>query len=137
MKEYGNINNQADILLNRIKSVIRDELSDAVIVEGAIVQHINEDGTVDVYIPPERDKVFTRISNQSPFELQKGDSVELLLKNSSFNNCWIIAKHGVTHRNDKINVNISKSEIREIVVEVLKEYGIINNSHENNDIESL
>ena len=41
-------------------------------------------------------KLFTRISNQSPFTLSPGDGVEIMLKNGSFDNCWIIAKHGIT-----------------------------------------
>ena len=59
---------------------------------------INEDGTVDVYFPPDNSKIFTRISNQTPFQLQAGDGVELLLKDGSYSNCWIVAKHGATFR---------------------------------------
>lgn len=63
----SNINGYADKFLNRIKEIIRDELSDAVTIDGAIISNINNDGTVDIYIPPDKDKVFTKITNQTPF----------------------------------------------------------------------
>jgi len=54
---------------------------------------VNTDGTVDVIIPPNDTSVFTKITNQTPFTLNEGDSVELLLKSGNLNNCWVIAKH--------------------------------------------
>ena len=56
------------------------------------------DGTVDVILPREPETEFTRIQNQTPFELREGDSVEIMLKKGSFNNCWVMAKHGATKR---------------------------------------
>lgn len=42
--------------------------------------NVNSDGTVDVILPREPETEFTRIQNQTPFELREGDSVEIMLK---------------------------------------------------------
>ena len=60
--------------------------------------NVNSDGTVDVILPREPETEFTRIQNQTPFKLKEGDSVEIMLKKGSFNNCWVMAKHGATKR---------------------------------------
>ena len=67
-------------------------------IESATVTNVNSDGTVDVILPREPETEFTRIQNQTPFELREGDSVEIMLKKGSFNNCWVMAKHGTTKR---------------------------------------
>ena len=92
----------ADEMLSVIRNIIRQELnikglgtSSSCQLASAIVNKVNEDGTVDVYFPPNEQSIFTRISNQTCFELCEGDSVEIMLKNGSFSNCWICAKHGV------------------------------------------
>lgn len=87
----------ADSMLNRIVIAVKDELKkNSPRIETAIIQNINQDGTIDVYLPSDPDSVFTRIQNQSVYQdLQVGDGVELLLKNGRFSNCWIIAKHGL------------------------------------------
>lgn len=89
-------NSCADSMLNRIRECLRDSLKGVPQVRSAVIDSINEDGSINIYFPPNEHKLFTRISNQSPFNLSPGDGVEILLKNGSFDNCWIIAKHGIT-----------------------------------------
>ena len=101
-------NECADSMLNRITDCFKDSLKGVPQIKSAIVNSVNDDGTVTVFFPPNENKLFTRISNQGPFTLKEGDGVELLLKNGSFNNCWVIAKHGVT-RSD-MNTNQNKKE---------------------------
>ena len=83
----------ADIMLDRISQCISEETKNLPALSGAKVSSVNSDGTINVYFPPDDNKIFTNISNQTPFNLQEGDSVELLLKDGSYNNCWIVAKH--------------------------------------------
>ena len=86
-------------MLNRILQCVTEEIRrTAPRIESATVTNVNSDGSVDVILPREPETEFTRIQNQTPFELKNGDSVELMLKKGSFNNCWIIAKHGTTNR---------------------------------------
>ena len=95
-KRYSvDINQCADDMLNRIITTVKAEIrKDSPRIETAIVQNINQDGTVDVFLPSDPNSIFTRIQNQSIYQdLQIADGVELLLKNGRFSNCWIIAKH--------------------------------------------
>lgn len=86
----------ADSLLSRILACVDQKAQSNDITKGAIVTRVNEDGTVNVKLPADEDgNEFTKISNQSVYELSVGDSVELYLKGGSYSNCWIIAKHGM------------------------------------------
>lgn len=94
--------NPADEMLLVIRNIIKQELNGKGLgtnascqLASAIVNKVNEDGTVDVYFPPNEESIFTRITNQTCFKLSKGDSVEIMLKNGSFSNCWICAKHEI------------------------------------------
>lgn len=82
-------------MLIRINECFQDSIKGLPKIKSAVVSAVNDDGTVNVYFPPNDKKLFTRISNQGAFSLQAGDGVELMLKNGTFDNCWVIAKHGV------------------------------------------
>ena len=73
-------------MLNRIITTVKAEIrKDSPRIETAIVQNINQDGTVDVFLPSDPNSIFTRIQNQSIYQdLQIGDGIELLLKNGRF-----------------------------------------------------
>lgn len=94
----GNYDSFADEMLQRIMICIEQAKKDSPRIESATVVSVNVDGTVDVILPREEKTKFTRIQNQTPFELREGDSVEIMLKKGSFNNCWVMAKHGTTKR---------------------------------------
>ena len=86
----------ADSLLSRILACVDQKAQSNDITKGAIVTRVNEDGTVNVKLPADEEgHEFTKISNQSVYELYVGDSVELYLKGGRYSNCWIIAKHGM------------------------------------------
>ena len=84
----------ADLMLNRINSCVDDRTKKAVKIKSAVVTKVNDDGTVNVQLPNEGGSGFSRLQNQSVYELNVGDSVEILLKEGSFTNSWVIAKHG-------------------------------------------
>lgn len=92
------INKCADNMLEKILDCFRGEMKKTTHLDTAIVSSVNEDGTVNIFFPPDETKIFTRISNQTPFTLQAGDGVELILKDGSYSNCWIVAKHGATFK---------------------------------------
>ena len=112
-------------MLIRINECFQDSIKGLPKIKSAVVSAVNDDGTVNVYFPPNDKKLFTRISNQGAFSLQAGDGVELMLKNGTFDNCWVIAKHGVnradmnTIKNNKVSsieniknqVNIDSSSV--------------------------
>lgn len=98
-KIINSYDNYADEMLRRIIECVQEQLKKtSPRIESATVTRVNEDGTVNITLPREDNSEFTRIQNQTPFELTTGDSVEILLKKGSFNNCWVVAKHGTTKR---------------------------------------
>ena len=89
----------ADLMLDRIDTCVSDKISKNVTrLASAIVTKVNSDGSVNIRLPSEDNTEFTKIQNQCPYELKIGDAVELTLKNGSFNNCWVSAKHGMGTR---------------------------------------
>lgn len=88
------LNDLADLMLGRINSCVDDRAKKNVKIKSATVTKVNEDGTVNVSLPDDDGNGFSRIQNQSVYELDVGDSVEIMLKEGSFSNCWVIAKHG-------------------------------------------
>ena len=130
-------NSCADSMLNRITECFKDSLKGIPQIKSAVIDSINEDGSINIFFPPNETKLFTRISNQSPFTLSPGDGVEIMLKNGSFDNCWIIAKHGVTRAdmntqqnkvsNDTLkNINSNIDSIQ--IVGVTKTSQLVNDS---------
>lgn len=90
------INVLADKLIGRITKCIEEENRSAVKIDPAIVSNVHSDGTVDIYFPPDNDKILTHIQNQSIHTLGVGDGVEVLMPRGKLTNCWIIAKHNKT-----------------------------------------
>lgn len=84
----------AESFLAQIRNMIKQETRSNPRAQGAIVTRVNNDGTVDVYLPPNTSSQFTRIQNQTKYDLAPGDSVEVYLKDGTWNNCWVFAKHG-------------------------------------------
>ncbi len=104
-------NKLADTLLSRIKEYIDYEISNGVKTDNAIVSKVNLDGTVDIYFPPNKNKIFTKIQNQSVYQdLMPGDGVVLFYPNGNESSCWIIAKHQGGNVNFNTNNN-SKNQI--------------------------
>ena len=113
----------ADLMLDRIDTCISDKISKSVTrLASAIVTKVNSDGSVNIRLPSEDNSEFTKIQNQCPYELKVGDAVELTLKNGSFNNCWVSARHGMGTR----ITNESSSELL-VKTYVSKDGGILSN----------
>lgn len=97
MPENTNLNNYADEMIDRIITLISDKLDGHVVIKSAIVKKVNSNGTVNVTVPPNNQTTYTNISNQTPFVLNIGDAVEIILKNGDLTNAWVIAKHGASY----------------------------------------
>ena len=89
-----NFNELSDNLLTQIKNYIDYEINQGVRLDSAIVSKVHTDGTVDIYFPPDKNKIFTKVQNQSIYQnLQPGDGVKVIYENGSESSCWIIGKH--------------------------------------------
>ena len=60
----------------------------------AVVTQVNDDGTVNVVIPPTNNRYVNNVLNKSNETLNVGDSVELCSKNGRLSNSWVAIKHG-------------------------------------------
>lgn len=115
IKQNNNYDQYADEMLNRILQCVTAEIKrTSPRIESATVTNVNSDGTVDVILPREPETEFTRIQNQTPFELREGDSIEIMLKKGSFNNCWVIAKHGMDSKGTSILKDFVEKELAQI-----------------------
>lgn len=80
---------------NVIEKIIDAELNKRGITKyiSALVKSVNDNGTVNVCIPPNLDSIISGLLNKTGETLSEGDSVELCAKNGSVNNSWISIKH--------------------------------------------
>ena len=60
----------------------------------AVVKTVNSNGSVDVYLPPDTEKIVSGVLNKTGERLSVGDSVELCTKNGKTSNAWVSVKHG-------------------------------------------
>lgn len=94
MNSYNSEIECADTMIAKIEKICSSFISGVPKIQSAIVAQVNENGTVNVYLPGDENNIYTNIQNQSIYQdLVPGDQVEIILKNGSFSNCWIIAKH--------------------------------------------
>ena len=89
------------------KSVIEDIIDAKMARKGitkfmsAVVKTVHEDGSVDVFLPPDKARTASNVLNKTGETLYKGDSVELCAKNGKLSNAWVSEKHGTNFNVDK------------------------------------
>lgn len=99
----------------------------------AIIYAVNNDGTCNIYIPPDTKNIATNIPNKSGELLQIGDSVEVCTKNGKLNNAWIALKHGSSSTKLFDNINVANDATighdLTVVHNLTVQDGYINNTH--------
>ncbi len=58
------------------------------------VTSVNENGTINAYILPDKTKVVSNLLNKTGESLSVGDSIEICTKNGKLSNAWVSLKHG-------------------------------------------
>ena len=110
---------------SQFKSVIEDIVKTELKKNGittyvsAIVQNINDNGTIDVYFPPNKKDIATGLLNKSGEELLIGDCVEIATKNGNLSNSWVSLKHGTTYSVNELK-RMQNQMKREIEIGVIK-----------------
>lgn len=106
-------NSDAIAIKNVIQEIAQEEIKKFGFptYKAAIVRKINEDGTVDCYLPPNEENLVTGILNKSGELLFVGDSVELETKNGSLTNCWVAIKHGTNVQGQAEEVETLSGEV--------------------------
>lgn len=83
-------NNLVSQFWTQINNAIDYKLSSLTSVKSAIVHSVNQNGTVNISIPPSQ-IIYHNIQNQSIYRsLQTGDQVKVLVENGNLSNMWII-----------------------------------------------
>ena len=106
-------NSDAIAIKNVIQEIAQEEIKKFGFptYKAAIVRKLNDDGTVDCYLPPNEENLVTGILNKSGELLFVGDSVELETKNGSLTNCWVAIKHGTNVQGQAEEVETLSGEV--------------------------
>ena len=82
-------------LIKTIRNICSDVLKEQGVpmYVSAIVDSVNSDGTVNVFLPPDKTNIVTNKMNYTGELLEEGDSVELCCKKGRLADSWIATKH--------------------------------------------
>lgn len=89
----SNFNVTAKEFVNVVRRVIGQELNKTDKTYVAVVEGLNSDGTLNLYIPPDRETVFNNIINESKFVFREGDSAVLYAIKGELSNAFVVAKY--------------------------------------------
>lgn len=107
MDNNTDINKMADLFLKQIDTYFNNKFSYLPTYKPAEVLKVNTDGTVDVFFPPDKEKLFTKVQNQSIYQnLKVGDQVYLCYPNGNPSSCWISGKF----KGGKVNFGIGAKD---------------------------
>lgn len=84
---------EAGDFVNVVRDIVRQELSthDSTVV--AMVESINADGSLNLYVLPDMNNVVHNVTNQCRYSFNPGDTATLFLINGKVNNAFVVAKH--------------------------------------------
>lgn len=83
-------NNLVTQFIEQINNAIDYKLSGLTQIKSAIVHSVNQNGTVNIYIPPGQ-TIYHNVQNQSIYrKLQPGDHIKIIVENGNLSNIWII-----------------------------------------------
>ena len=88
----------------------------------AIVTKVNDDGTVNVAIPPDNSRFVNNVLNKSNESLSSGDSVELCTKNGRLSNSWVAIKHGKSTSSGSLEERVKYLEDNALIFVKTGEY---------------
>ena len=83
---------------------------------------VNDDGTVNVTIPPDNSRFVNNVLNKSDESLSSGDSVELCTKNGRLSNSWVAIKHGKSSSSGSLEDRIKYLEDNALIFVKTGEY---------------
>ena len=88
----------------------------------AVVTKVNDDGTVNVTIPPDNSRFVNNVLNKSNESLSTGDSVELCTKNGRLSNAWVAIKHGKNASGSSLEDRVKYLEDKALIFVKTGEY---------------
>lgn len=89
----GNKSREAGDFVNVVRDIIRQEMSNRDSTAVAIVESVNGDGTLNLYVLPDTQSVIRNVINQCRFDFIQGDTALLYLIGNRLSNSFVIAKY--------------------------------------------
>lgn len=83
----------ADSFIELIREIIRDETANQDQTVVCIIQSVNLDETLNVYVLPDRSTIIPNIINASKYQFVSGDAAVLYKIKNQMNNAFVIAKY--------------------------------------------
>lgn len=86
------MSNTAKGFVDVVKQIFNDEFSKKDKTLTCIVDEVNSDGTLDVYIPPDSTTIKRSVVNESKFAFKRGDAAVLYVIEGNVSNAFVVAK---------------------------------------------
>lgn len=93
------MNNQAKEFKEMIDSIVDTRITKKGITSyiAAVVTNVNDNGSIDVFLPPDTKNIIHGLLNKTGEVLVSGDAVEICTKNGKLSNAWVAIKHGTNN----------------------------------------
>lgn len=86
--------NDAQAFVRLVRTIVEQELSNRSSDAVAEVESVNDDGTLNLYILPDKQNVVHSIKNESKYSFKKGDVCLVYLINNKLSNSFVMTKYG-------------------------------------------
>ena len=120
----GEVKNFVEVL----KDIVKQELDTRDSTAIAVVESVNDDNTLNLYILPDRQSIVRNIINQCRYNFKAGDTALLYLIDNRLSNSFVIAKYNPSGSTDSIATQYSDTNVLRIITKALANGGKINNS---------
>lgn len=87
---------EAKGFIDVIRDAIHQELSERDSTAVCIVESVNSDSTLNLYILPDRQSIIKNVTNQCRYSFKPGDTALLYLINNRPSNSFVVAKYNAT-----------------------------------------
>lgn len=84
---------EASGLVELVRETIRQEMSSRDSTAICVVESVNVDGTLNLFVLPDKQTTIKNIINQCRFDFNIGDTALLYLVNGRLSNSFVIAKY--------------------------------------------
>ena len=89
----GNETREAGDFVNVIRDIVRQEFATRDSTAVAVVESVNQDGTLNLYVLPDTQGIVRNIINQCRYDFNPGDTALLYLIGNRLSNSFVIAKY--------------------------------------------
>ena len=93
VKKKNEQQKEAGELIELIRETIRQELSQKDRTVVCMVENVNPDGTLNLFVLPDKQTSIKNITNQCRFDFKPGDTALLYLIGNRLSNSFVIAKY--------------------------------------------